>query len=130
VTSHIVSTTTEGDVTVCSINGEVDLANAAQMHEELLRSVANDSLGLVVDLTDARYLDSAAVRALFELARELLVSRQSMGLVVATDSPLRRLVKITRVDEVAVLSGTVAECTRALREAARNHRPGAPGGSA
>lgn len=104
-----------GDITVATVTVEIDLANVAQIYEELLRGVGKESRGLVVDLTGVNYFDSAGVRSFFDLARELHIARQSLGIVVPTTSPLRRLVKITRLDEAAVLTSSVDECVAALR---------------
>lgn len=114
MTRPLTSTTRREGITVACVNADVDLSNAAQLHEELLRAVTNDSRGLVVDLTDVRYVDSAGVQVLFELARELDVSRQVMGIVVPLQSPIRRLVKLTRLEEVAVVGPTVDDCVRTL----------------
>ena len=83
-------------LTLASIGAEIDLANAAQLYDELLQGVSGGSQGLVIDLSLVRYLDSAGVRSFFDLARELHISRQLMGIVVPEESPLRRLVKLAR----------------------------------
>jgi anti-anti-sigma factor len=114
VTSPITSMTTSDGVTIASLAVEIDLANAAQIYGELLRGVPSDSRGLVVDLSAVRYLDSAGIRSFFDLARELQISRQVIALVVAVESPLPRLVKITRLDEVAIVSSTVEGCLEAI----------------
>ena len=56
---------------VARLTGEVDMTNAAYIGDELTKAVPNEALGLVIDLTGTRYLDSAAIELLFELARKL-----------------------------------------------------------
>ena len=50
-----------GATVVAVLSGEVDMANASYVQDELLRSVPNDAVALVIDLTPTRYLDSAAM---------------------------------------------------------------------
>ncbi len=98
----------EGDVLVAHLRGEVDMTNAPLVREELTSSVPNDALALVIDLTDTRYLDSAAIELLFELSRRLGRRRQELRLVVPADSPLRRVLTLTDVGAVAQIHETLA----------------------
>lgn len=77
------------------------MTNAAYVKEELTSAVPNDALTLVIDLSDARYLDSAAIEVLFELSRRLTRRRQALRLVVPSSSPLRRLLTLIDVGSVA-----------------------------
>ena len=67
------------------------MTNAAQVREQLSTAVTRQGPGLVLDLSDARYLDSAAIEVLFELSRRLVRRGQQLRLVVPRQSPLRRL---------------------------------------
>ena len=53
------------------LSGELDLAQAHALRDRLLAAVENQDLGLVIDLSDATYVDSAGVNLLFELAERL-----------------------------------------------------------
>lgn len=108
-----------GDFTVATVSAEIDLANAPDLFDELRRGVRSEARGLIVDLSTVRYLDSAGVQSLFDVARELQISRQHLGLVLPETSPIRRLVKITRLDEVAALAPTVDACLFVLEQTAR-----------
>jgi anti-anti-sigma factor len=88
---------------VARLTGEVDMTNATYVGGELTRSVPNDASGLVVDLSQTRYLDSAAIELLFELARRLGRRRQGLRLVLPAGSPLRRVLILTEIDSVAPL---------------------------
>jgi anti-anti-sigma factor len=93
---------------VARISGEVDMTNAAYVREELLVSVGNDVGALVIDLEDCRYLDSAAIEVIFDLARRLGRRRQQLRLVVPPTSPLGRVLTLTDVDSVAPIHETLA----------------------
>ena len=88
---------------VARLTGEVDMTNATYVGGELTRSVPNDATGLVVDLSGTRYLDSAAIELLFELARRLGRRRQGLRLVLPSSSPLRRVLVLTEIHSVAPL---------------------------
>jgi anti-anti-sigma factor len=92
-----------GSALVARLSGEVDMTNATYVGDELIRSVPNDASGLVVDLTETRYLDSAGIELLFELVRRLGRRRQGLRLVLPAASPLRRVLLLTEVHSVAPL---------------------------
>ena len=92
-----------GGTFVAHLGGEVDMTNAAHVREELLGSIPNDALALVVDLGECRYLDSAAIEVVFDLARRLRRRRQDLRLVVPPSSPLKRVLELTDVSSAAPL---------------------------
>jgi anti-sigma B factor antagonist len=101
MTRLVVSPDTSGIVPVARISGEIDLANAAQLRDAVLALAAGDAHGLIVDLTEVSYLDSSGVRVLFQLARDLRQHDQTFLVTVPVGSPLRRVLKITGLHEVA-----------------------------
>jgi anti-anti-sigma factor len=103
----------DGPALVATLRGEVDMSNASYVREELTGAVPNDAHTLVIDLSGARYLDSAAIEVLFELSRRLGRRRQELRLVVPPDSPLRRLLTLTDVGSVAPVHDTLAAAVRA-----------------
>src|ERR1051325_3026444 len=98
--SRLITPDPSGPAPVARVTGEIDLANAARARDDLL-AIAADAQGLVVDLTEVPYLDSAGVRILFHLARDLRRRGQMLVVTVPVGSPLRRLLKITSFHEVA-----------------------------
>ena len=83
------------------LTGEVDMSNASYVREQLLASMPNDALALVIDLTGCRYLDSAAIEVLFELSRRLDRRRQRLRLAMPPGSPLKRVLELTEVHTAA-----------------------------
>jgi anti-anti-sigma factor len=96
-----------GTAVLAALSGEVDITNSGYVAEELIRSVPNDALALVVDLARTRYLDSAAIEVLFDLSRRLRNRRQALRLVVPDDSPLKRVLELTEVASVAPIHRTL-----------------------
>jgi anti-sigma B factor antagonist len=108
-TSAEIAVEHDGAAVVARLSGEVDMTNASYIGEELTRAVPNEAIVLVVDLSGTRYLDSAAIELLFELARKLGRRRQELRLVLPKDSPLRRVLLLTDVESAARLHETVEE---------------------
>ena len=52
---------TEGGAIVATVVGEVDISNAADLGSALEGAVPQRALGLVLDLSDATYIDSAGI---------------------------------------------------------------------
>ena len=106
-TSAEIAIERHGGTVVARLSGEVDMTNASYVANELAASVTNDAAGLVIDLTGARYLDSAAIELLFDLARRLQHRRQELRLALPEGSPLTRLLELTEVGSVAPIYATV-----------------------
>ena len=113
---HGVAISLQGDVVVAGLEGDIDLANTPTVSVAVLEGIPNDAVGLVVDLTDVRYIDSVGIRMLFGFVRSLHASRQGMAIAVPTDSPVRKLLKITHLDEATLFLDSVKEAIDALRE--------------
>jgi anti-anti-sigma factor len=86
---------------VARLSGEVDMSNATYVREQLLASMPNDALALVLDISGTRYLDSAAIEVLFDVSRRLGRRRQDLRLVMPPDSPLKRVIQLTEVHTAA-----------------------------
>jgi anti-anti-sigma factor len=94
-------TTNNHTIPVVALTGEVDLMRAPDVLKQLLAAADNRDVGLVVDLSDATYIDSAAVNVLFQVA-EGLASRQVILAVVVPDGGLvERVVKLVDLASVA-----------------------------
>jgi anti-anti-sigma factor len=105
----------EGDVVVARLGGEVDLSNAAEVREELTAAVPNSALGLVLDLTATEYLDSSGVHLMFELSERLRLRQQQLRVVVPSDAPIRRVLRIVELDDSVPVTADVDEAVAAIR---------------
>jgi anti-anti-sigma factor len=98
--AEIVLDRRDGSV-VARLSGEVDMSNASYVRDQLLASMPNEAIALVLDITGTRYLDSAAIEVLFEVSRRLARRRQELRLVMPPESPLRRVIELTEVHTAA-----------------------------
>jgi anti-sigma B factor antagonist len=106
-TSAEVAVERHGTAVVARLSGEIDMTNSSYVGEELTRSVPNEVVALVVDLSETRYLDSAAIELLFDLARRLRRRRQALRIVLPAESPLKRVLQLTDIASAAPVYETL-----------------------
>jgi anti-sigma B factor antagonist/stage II sporulation protein AA (anti-sigma F factor antagonist) len=106
-----------GEVVVAHVDGEVESSNAPELRSAIGNRLRHDSAGLVLDLSGTSYLDSAGVELVFELARQMRTHRQSLRLVVPVGAPMRRVLDLCDVDQVAPLDPTVDAALAAIETA-------------
>lgn len=104
-------------VGVARLKGDVDIVQASALRKQLLAAVRNDDLALVVDLSDARYIDSVGVSLLFELAERLAGRQLRFAVVMPTGGLVERVLKIVNLDSVAEVHGDLDEALAAVRGA-------------
>jgi anti-anti-sigma factor len=104
---RLVTLDASGPIPVARVAGEIDLANATRLRQELLGLATDEYDWLIVDLTAVSYADSSGIKVLFDLARDLRRRSQSLAVTVPASSPLRRLLKITNFQEVAPICDDV-----------------------
>jgi anti-anti-sigma factor len=90
----------DGGVVTVRLPADVDAANADSLAEEVAVGVGNESLGVVLDLSPTRYLDSAGVDMLFRLHERMQARRQRLHLVAPQDSPLWHILRIVAMADV------------------------------
>ena len=103
MTDAKVETSAEDGSLRITLSGEIDLANAAVVEDEIRAAVSNQPTTVSVDLTDLTYMDSAGIRILFVLASWLQAQRIVLELIVPLDSPTRRIVELSGFESLAAL---------------------------
>ncbi len=81
------------------LEGEIDLANAAVVDEEI-RTALDDDSRIVIDMSLTDYIDSAGLRLLFTLAKSV---GDRLSIVLPEDSPLQRIVAMVGLPQVVTL---------------------------
>jgi anti-anti-sigma factor len=114
---EIVRTEDRDGVVVARIVGEVDLSNAPRVEALLTRAIPNDAVGLVIDLSETTYLDSSGVSLVFQLAERLRTRQQRMRVAAPDDAPLRRVLKVVKLESVVPMSPSVDEAVEEIRKA-------------
>jgi anti-sigma B factor antagonist len=103
------------ELQVVRLAGEVDITNAVRLEDNISDSVPNDAAGLVIDLSNTGYLDSAGIRMLFELAGRLGGRRQRLALVVPEESLIRHSLLVTEMDKAVAMYETLEAAVHAIR---------------
>jgi stage II sporulation protein AA (anti-sigma F factor antagonist) len=102
-------------VVIASLRGEIDLSNATEITDALLGGVPNEALGLVIDLSDVSYLDSAGVRMLAELERRLGWRSQAFRVVAPEGSRTRKVLSVAGLDGLLVLDTSVDSASASMK---------------
>ena len=93
---------------VLHIRGEIEFLNSDAVLADILAAVPPDE-PLILDLTQTTHLDSSGVRVLFAVAERLQDRHQRLVLVATREAVLRRVVALTKLDDLVPLVATVDE---------------------
>ena len=104
-----------GGMPVAFVEGEIDIANAAELRDELFAALSNQPPGLIVDLSGVTYLDSRGVHVLLELAERMKVRHLQLRLVVPESAPIKRVLQLTHLDQIVPVDPTVDEAAERVR---------------
>jgi anti-sigma B factor antagonist len=88
--------TTHSDAVVVALGGEHDLASAAELEQTLDRCLDVYS-HLIVDISDASYIDSSTIGVLLRARRRAEDERHRFNLVLGTAPIVERILDITGV---------------------------------
>ena len=100
---------------VGAIDGDIDLASARELLTEVLSGVTSDARGLVLDMSNVRYLDSTGVSMLLDLHRSLDARRQRLCVVLPKTSHLWRLFEITGLPSILRIDPTLIDAKAAAQ---------------
>ena len=100
---------------VVHVRGEVELPNSDAVRADILATVPPDGPGMILDLTQTTHLVSSGVRLLFEVAERLRVRRQLLVLVATEEALIRRVIALTKLDDMVLLVATVNEALNILQ---------------
>jgi anti-anti-sigma factor len=92
-----------GSVVCVRLTGEIDMSNADNLREAITTVTPNDARGLIVDLTDVEYLDSAGIHLIYRLREGLHRRGLQLRLVIPEHSVVNdalRLAGIRRHEEI------------------------------
>jgi anti-anti-sigma factor len=79
------------------VSGELDLANAEVVEQQILRGVCGELGAVTLDLSGLRYIDSAGLWILFRLGTRLRAARIAGEVLVPADGPVWRMVETAGV---------------------------------
>jgi anti-sigma B factor antagonist len=95
---------------VLDVRGEVDLHSAPQLADRLSMLIQDGLDVLIVDLTELSFIDSTGLGALVATLNQADAAGVSLRIVCSSER-LLKLFRITGLDDVFQMFGTVAEAT-------------------
>ena len=104
-----------GSTVVATLEGEVDVSNAAEIESSIV-AAAGSAEALLVDLGALEYLDSAGVALLHRIARTRRDEGRSLVLVVPPAAFARRVIEVTRLDAAVPVVATLDEAAALVVE--------------
>lgn len=96
-------------VVVAHVEGEVDMSNANDLGAAITARVPSDARGLVLDLAEVGYVDSAGIHVFFELRERLTRRGQEIRLALAADSPIAMSLEYAGVQRTLGAATTVRD---------------------
>jgi anti-sigma B factor antagonist len=98
-----------GGIPVACLEGEIDIANAAEVRNKLLASLSDTTRGVILDLSGLSYLDSRGVQLVLELAERMKIRHLGFRIVMPERSVVKRILLLTHVDTVVPIDASVDE---------------------
>ena len=83
--------TTPGDPAVVRASGEIDLSNWEGLKSALAGAASDSPRGLIVDLTDVDYIDSAGLQAVLMAYHTICRQRQGLLVLVLGNANMRMI---------------------------------------
>lgn len=81
-------------IVYATLVGDIDMSNVQQLREALGRATSNQALGLVIDLSDVDYLDSAGIHLIHSLGSQLRSHGQKLAVVIPEDSVINDALRL------------------------------------
>ncbi|MEV6825233.1 STAS domain-containing protein [Amycolatopsis sp. NPDC051102] len=103
------------EAVVVAAAGDLDLATAPVLRREALAAVADSPPGLIVDLGEVTFCGSAGLQVLSELVTSTVDGGTAFA-VVATQYPVLRALRITRLDATLSLHQSVEQARTWIKE--------------
>ena len=92
---------------VVTVSGDADLHAAANVERELVSLADSGHASIVVDLSDATFIDSTMLRVLLNVSKRLRPAGEL--LVVCHEHNIRKIFEITLLDRVFTIFDTRAD---------------------
>jgi anti-anti-sigma factor len=89
-----------------SLSGELDIATADKLSDAVSGAGAASGEKLVIDLSAVGFMDSTGLRVLIS-ANKLALENEFELVIVTGDSPAKRVLELTRMDEHMTVVATL-----------------------
>jgi anti-sigma B factor antagonist len=110
--TFLISEPTRGHSCVMRAGGELDLAAAPQLKEDLHRLIEEGERHLVLDCTDATFIDSTTIAALLSALRRVREYNGSLE-IVCTNRNVLKAFEYAGLDQVFQIRGSLDDAVQA-----------------
>ncbi len=111
-TPNVKAVRREGDATVVSLQGEIDMHHTPGVQRALSQAYEDKPSRLVVNLEEVTYMDSSGIGTLVETLRKVKGYRGKLVLCGLTER-VHSVFEITKLDQFFTIVGTEAEALSA-----------------
>jgi anti-anti-sigma factor len=105
---------TRDGVMIAVLRGEIDMSNAQDLGVALAEATSNELLGLVLDLSEIHYMDSAGIHLIYRLRESLQSRGQTLTLVIPAESPVNDALRLAGVERHVEFIATLDEALSTL----------------
>lgn len=112
---HIDDHEIDADTHVIELGGEIDLYTAPEFKERMVQLIDDGKKRIVVDLTDATFIDSTTLGVLVGGVKRLRPAGGTLALV-CTDQNIAKIFEITGLDRVFPIHETRDDALSAAAE--------------
>lgn len=113
---HVFAETDE--IAALCLEGEFDLGNAPRIIEEGERLLADDKQ-VILDLSDATFIDSSVIQALSRVGAEARKNGRVVVLQLGTAAIVERVIEISNIERVLPRASTRPEALDTIRRLQR-----------
>ena len=107
----------EGIVALC-VEGDFDVANVSALRDEVDKTLASGA-DLILDLSEASFIDSSVIHVVFEAARAVRGREQSIVLQLGTAPIVERALEIAGIERVVSRAHDRDEAVRMVGDSGR-----------
>jgi len=101
-------------VVVARLGAEFELSSAVGVHDAMLAALTNRDHGIVVDLQEVSFMDSAGINALFDMAERLHGRQQKVVIVLPERAVVRRVAELVGLGSTVGICETLDEAVAAV----------------
>ncbi len=108
-----IQTTSQGDVNILELSGELDYHSSPELREKLTELTAKQAPKILVNLGGVDYMDSSGIATFVEAFQK---SKRYQGRLVlaALTATVRGVFEIAKLDSIFEIAPTVAEAEKCL----------------
>jgi anti-anti-sigma factor len=99
---------------IARLSGEIDMSNAEDMGATVVGATPNEVTGVVLDLSDVEYLDSAGIYVIFGMRASLQARGQTLIMVIPPESPVHDALRLSGAERLGEIAETVDEALKTI----------------